>query len=108
MARHHIKSLHDILSSSYTFLPFGTGPRNCIGQRFAVLEAKIALISVLSRFDLRPCKDTPDKLTLNPKAILGDSLERIVLAVEPRSKPAATRARKMGRVNSCKYSWELV
>jgi len=32
----------------YTYLPFGQGPRNCIGMRFALLEAKIALIQVFN------------------------------------------------------------
>ncbi|CAN7983040.1 unnamed protein product, partial [Ixodes hexagonus] len=31
----------------YTFLPFGTGPRNCIGNRFAVEVLKIGLLHVV-------------------------------------------------------------
>ena len=36
------------------FMPFGAGPRRCLGSNFAVLEAVIALATVCARFELRP------------------------------------------------------
>lgn len=35
-----------------TFIPFGCGPRNCIGSRFAILEMKIMFVSILKEFSL--------------------------------------------------------
>jgi len=42
-----------------TYLPFGSGPRNCIGSRFALMESKVALVQLLSRFNLRVVSKTP-------------------------------------------------
>lgn len=32
------------------FIPFAVGPRNCVGQSFALMEAKIILAMLISRF----------------------------------------------------------
>lgn len=47
----------------YTFIPFGIGPRNCIGTRFAYRVIKICLAQLILRYRLEITPKTPSKLT---------------------------------------------
>ncbi|CAD7683939.1 unnamed protein product [Nyctereutes procyonoides] len=67
----------------YTYLPFGTGPRNCLGMRFAIMNMKLALIKVLQNFSFKPCKETQIPLKLSSQGLIRPE-ESIVLNVEPR------------------------
>ncbi|CAG9828103.1 unnamed protein product [Diabrotica balteata] len=42
----------------YTYFPFGLGPRNCIGSRFALLEMKALFSYLLHHFEIVPIADT--------------------------------------------------
>ncbi|KOC61106.1 Cytochrome P450 9e2 [Habropoda laboriosa] len=42
----------------YTYLPFGAGPRKCIGDRFAMMETKILMVQLLHKFILKPIEKT--------------------------------------------------
>ncbi|XP_023247664.1 cytochrome P450 9e2-like [Copidosoma floridanum] len=54
-------------------LGFGIGPRNCIGNRFAILETKILFLHLLTKCNLELCKKSPvpfehDKYSFVPNA----------------------------------------
>lgn len=42
----------------YTYLPFGLGPRKCIGNRFALMETKLIFVLILRNFTLKPTEKT--------------------------------------------------
>ena len=43
----------------YTYMPFGLGPRNCVGMRFALMEAKTAIAHIVNRFEFYRTAKTP-------------------------------------------------
>lgn len=45
--------------SPYTYMAFGTGPRNCVGMRFAMEELKMAICTVVQKFRFFPVAETP-------------------------------------------------
>ena len=43
----------------YAYLPFGAGPRVCVGANFAMMQAQIILATLLARFHFDPAGRTP-------------------------------------------------
>jgi cytochrome P450 len=43
--------------SRFTYLPFGAGPRSCIGARFAINEMPLVLSQLARAFAIRPASD---------------------------------------------------
>nr|UOU03263.1 cytochrome P450 3045C8 [Brachionus rubens] len=43
---------HQVKRNPLIFLSFGSGPRNCLGMKFAMIELKIALVKLILNFEI--------------------------------------------------------
>ncbi|NWS78380.1 CP4FN protein, partial [Crotophaga sulcirostris] len=69
--------------SPLAFVPFSAGPRNCIGQSFAMAEMKVVVALTLARFSVRVDPERPPRR--KPELILRAE-DGLWLLVEPLEK----------------------
>lgn len=59
----------------FTYFPFGAGPRNCIGERFGLMQVKTGIVKILKEFRLEVTENTPKTIDLDKKSIVPKSVK---------------------------------
>ena len=60
--------------NKFTFLPFGEGPRICVGMRMAVMQIKAAMATILENYSLEVSSKTQIPLKRDPKTLMATAV----------------------------------
>ncbi|GBP17682.1 hypothetical protein EVAR_8671_1 [Eumeta japonica] len=63
----------------YTYMPFGEGPRLCIGMRFAKMQVMAGLVTILKKYRVELAENMPRTIEFEPKSIVTSSKHGIKL-----------------------------
>ncbi|XP_063706150.1 probable cytochrome P450 6g2 [Culicoides brevitarsis] len=69
----------------YSYMPFGIGPRSCIGERFAMMQMRTAMAMIFDKFNVEMTENTPKNFKFDKSQILLHPDEEILLKFVPVS-----------------------
>jgi cytochrome P450 len=82
---------------TYTWLPFGGGPRRCVGAAFALMEMRVVLRAVLERIRLAPTRSPGELPRIKHVTLVPHRGARIAVAERrPEPRPATGVAEAVG------------
>ncbi|XP_050299545.1 probable cytochrome P450 6a21 isoform X2 [Anthonomus grandis grandis] len=67
---------------TFAYLPFGEGPRNCIGKRFGIMQSAIGVIQILKNYKVSISPKTKMPLTLKHGIFLMQTNETLYLKLQ--------------------------
>ncbi|CAJ1357512.1 unnamed protein product [Effrenium voratum] len=94
-------SYPDERAADYAFMPFGAGPRKCVGDQFALLEAEAVLVALMQRFDFA-VPETRDPVEITTGATI-HTVGGLFCNVSQRTDRSAKRQAKgaaVGRIEN--------
>ncbi len=68
------------------WMPFGAGPRNCVGMRFALMELKLILVRLLKTYSIISCDEQTRKPFENLKEYLVIKPDEVIIRLQRRDE----------------------
>ncbi|XP_045776078.1 cytochrome P450 6B1-like [Maniola jurtina] len=66
------------------FIPFGAGPRQCIGKLFGIIQSRVCMLKFFSNFRVEVSKNTPTTIIFDPQRVVNVPKGGIQLNILPR------------------------
>ncbi|ODM94329.1 Cytochrome P450 9e2 [Orchesella cincta] len=70
----------------YCYMPWGMGPRNCIGMRFAKIQVQSAIVRLVHSFNLETTENTPLPMKAKAMGFAIQPPDNLELKLTPRRK----------------------
>ncbi|EPS64627.1 hypothetical protein M569_10150 [Genlisea aurea] len=91
-------------NTDFKFIPFSGGPRKCVGDQFALLEATVGLAVVLQRLDFEL---VPDQIIGMTTGATIHTTNGLFMKVSPRRTPSYMRQKSNKRLSCSKEKFDF-